>query len=292
MPDGAATGSHRVAKPAPQPEQLRSPAVAWWHTLLRMIAVLNLGLWSLATLSVTGAGIATHAKADATVYIQLILCAAYVLGCGFRSFLPVHDIPRTVLVDSRLSSVLVGRSVATIAELSFAAQWALILHQVAVSTHSPIGQAVSIAIVPLIALAQGCCWHAVLTTAQRGHVVENSIWGVSAALVVISLLMIGPHRIAEIYPPTILWCIGGIAYVGFMFFFDVPMYWSRWRTDQANKRRYMSISHGLADVRRRWTVSYRWDDWKTEVLWMSLYFSSGVWISISLVYASAALDAR
>lgn len=292
MPDGAATGSHRVAKPAPQSEQSRSPAVLWWHALLRAIAVLNLGLWSLAALSVTGAGVATPTKTDATVYIQLILCAAYVLGCGFRSFLPVHDIPRNVLVDSRLSSVLVGRTVATLAELSFAAQWALILHQVAVLTHSPLGQAVSIAIVPLIALAQGCCWHAVLTTAQRGHVVENSIWGVSAALVVISLLTIGPHRIMELYPPTILWCIGGCTYVGFMFFFDVPMYWARWVADQANNRQYLGISQGLGDVRRRWTVSYRWEDWKTEVLWMSLYFSGGVWISISLVYASAALGAR
>jgi hypothetical protein len=32
-------------------------------------------------------------------------------------------------------------------------------------------------------------------------------------------------------------------------------------------------------------VSYRWDDWKTEVVWMSLYFSAAVWISISLVQA-------
>jgi hypothetical protein len=204
----------------------------------------------------------------------------------------VYDIPRLVVVDSRLSSVLIGRSVATIAELSFAGQWALILHQLAVLTHSPMGQVVSIAIVPLIALAQGCCWHAVLTTAQRGHIVENSIWGVSAALVVISLLMIGPHRLAQLYPPTIAWCIGGVVYVGFMFFFDVPMYWSRWRADRTNRRHYLSISQGLADLRRRWTVSYSWEDWKSEVLWMSLYFSVGVWLSISLVSASAALAAR
>jgi hypothetical protein len=38
-------------------------------------------------------------------------------------------------------------------------------------------------------------------------------------------------------------------------------------------------------------VSYRWEDWKDEVLWMSLYFTIAVWISISLIYASAALDA-
>ena len=274
---------------APQPDQARSPAVAWWHALLRGIAVLNLALWSISAVSVTSGEAATHAKTDVDLHMQLLLCAVYVLGCGFRSFLPVYDIPRLALVHSRLSSVLVGRSVATIAELCFAAQWALILHRVAVLTHSPVGQVVSLAIVPLIALAQGCCWQAVLTTAQRGHIVENSIWGVSAALVVISLLIIGPHRLTEIYPPMIAWCVGGIAYAGFMFFFDVPMYWSRWVADQTNRRQYLTIPQGVVDVSRRWTVSYRWEDWKTEVLWMSLYFSVGVWISISLVYASVAL---
>jgi hypothetical protein len=275
----------------PDPDQVRSPAVIWWHTLLRAIAVLNLALWSISAVSIVGGETAIQAKTDIDLYSQLVLSAVYLLGCGFRSFLPVYDIPRLVLVDSRLSSVVVGRSVATIAEVAFAAQWALILHRVAVLGNSPFGQVASLAIVPLIVLAQCCCWHAVLTTAQRGHIVENSIWGISAALVVTSLLLIGPHRLAELHPPMIVWCIGGAAYVGFMFISDVPMYWKRWRADQANKRQYLSFSQGLADVSRRRTVSYRWEDWKSEVLWMSLYFSIGVWISISLIYASVVLDA-
>ena len=269
---------------------MTSPAVAWWHTLLRAGAVLNLALWSLTAVAVTSGQAVTHTRTgDVALHMQLLLSAVYVLGCAFRSWLPVYDIPRLVLVDSRLSSILVGRSVATVAELCFAAQWALILHSVAVLTGSPFGQVVSIAIVPLIVLAEGCSWHAVLTTAQRGHIAENSLWGISAALVVASLLVIGPHRLAELHPPMIAWCVGGILYVGYMFFFDVPMYWTRWRSDQTNKRRYLSITDGVLDVSRRWTVSYRWEDWKDEVLWMSLYFTFAVWISISLIYASAAL---
>jgi hypothetical protein len=154
-----------------------------------------------------------------------------------------------------------------------------------------LGQAVSLVIVPLIVLAEGSSWYAVLTTAQRGHVVENSLWGLSAALVVGSLLLIGPHRLAELYPPMIAWCVAGVAYVAFIFFFDVPMYWSRWRADQTHGRQYLSIAQGMLDVCRRWVVSYRWEDWKTEMLWMSLYFTLGVWSSISLVYASIALGA-
>jgi hypothetical protein len=275
-----------------RPDGATSHAVAWWHTLLRAIAVLNLALWTLAAVAVTRASAVTQVGIDAAYYTQLLLSAVYVLGCAFRSALPVFDIPRLVLVDSRLSSVLIGRSVATVAELCFAAQWALILHRIALLSGSPFGQAVSLALVPLIVLAEGCSWHAVLTTAQRAHVVENSIWGLSAALVIASLLMIGPHRLAVLYPPTIAWCVGGAAYVAFIFFFDVPMYWSRWLADQADGRRYLSIAAGLMDVWRRWSVSYRWEDWKNEVLWMSLYFTFGVWSSVAIVYASIALGAH
>jgi hypothetical protein len=224
--------------------------------------------------------------------MQLLLSAVYVSGCAFRSVLPVYDIPRVVLVDSPLSSVIVGRSVATVAELCFAAQWALILHRIAFLSHSLFGQAASLAIVPLIVLAEGCSWYAVLTTAQRGHAIENSIWGLSAALVVASMLVIGPHRVADLYPPMIAWCIGGAAYVVFIFLFDVPLYWSRWLADQTIGRQYLSIAQGVVDVCQRRVVSYRWEDWKNEVLWMSLYFTLGVWSSVSLVYASMALDAH
>src|SRR6186713_3195989 len=56
--------------------------------------------------------------------LQLLVSAGYVFGCAFRSFLPVFDVPRVTLVDSWLSSAMVGRSVATVAELCFAIQWA------------------------------------------------------------------------------------------------------------------------------------------------------------------------
>jgi len=249
-----------------------SRAVAWWHTLLRANAVLNVALWSLAAAAVRHQQTSIAIDSDAA-YLQLLLSAVYVGGCAYRSFLPVIDIPRIVLVDSRLSSVLVGRSVATVAELCFAAQWALILHRAAVLVGSPF------------VLAEICSWYAVLTTGQRAHAAENSLWGVAAALAVIGLLVIEPHRVAALYPVTIA---GGAAYVAFIFIYDVPMYWSRWRVDQTNGHRYLSIVDGLVDVRRRWTVSYYWEDWKNEVPWMSLYFTFGVWSSIWLVYASLA----
>jgi hypothetical protein len=270
-------------------EPVASHAVAWWHTSLRAIAVLNIALWSLCAVAVTREGASTHVQADATGYLQLLLSAVYVAGCAFRSFMPVIDIPRLVLIDSRLSSVLIGRSVATIAELCFAAQWALILHRSALLGHSPFVQAVSLAVVPIILLAEGCSWYAVLTTEQRAHALENSLWGLAATLAVAAMLVIGPHRLAALYPQMI---VGGTAYVAFIFICDVPMYWSRWLADQASGHKYSSIPDGMVEVCRRWKVSYRWEDWRNEVPWMSLYFTFGVWSSIWLVYVSSALVVR
>ena len=260
----------------------------WWHRLLAATAVLNLILWSGAAAAVVAAGMPSDVAMDAACRLQLLLSAGYVLGCAFRSVLPVYDIPRIVLVDSRWSSVFVGRSIATIAELCFAAQWALILHRISVLSGSPFGQGAAQAIVPLIVIAELCSWYAVLTTAQRGHVLENSLWGLSAALVIANMVAIGPHRLIALYPPMIVWCFGGVAYVLFMFLSDVPMYWSRWRADQVSGRRYLSVTQGLSDVWRRRVVSARWEDWHTEILWMTLYFTLGVWSSISLVYACLA----
>lgn len=268
---------------------MNSRAVLWWYRLLCLAAVLNIVLWSLSAAAVGPHG---EAGANPACRLQLFLSAVYVLGCAFRSLLPVYDIPRIVLVDSPLSSVMIGRSVATIAEVCFAAQWALLLHRAAVLGDSPFGEAAAVAIVPLILLAEVCSWHAVLTTAQRGHIFENSIWGLSAVLLLAGLLAIGPRRLIELYPPMIAWWAGGIAYGVFMFGFDVPMYWARWRADQLIGRPYLSISRGAVDVWRRRVVSHRWQDWKTEVLWMSLYFTVGVWSSVSVVYACLAMDAH
>jgi hypothetical protein len=262
-----------------------SRALAWWHTSLRAIAVLNIVLWSLCALAVARACGVAHFWTD-PCYLGLLLSAGYVAGCAFRCLLPVIDVPRLVLIDSPLSRVSIGRAVATVAELCFAAQWALVLHHVASLSSSPLGQALAVAVLALIVLAEAFSWYAVLSTEQRAHAAENSLWGLSAALVVAAVLAAGPHRFAGLYLPVLA---GGALYVAFIFFYDVPMYWSRWRADQARGHRYLSIAEGWVDVRTRWAVSRRWEDWRDELPWMSLYFTFGVWSSIWLVYASLAI---
>ena len=269
-----------------------SDAVSLWRALLRVIAVLNLALWCTALVAVHRGWTGIHGQTDISTPLQLLLSAVYVIGCAYRSVLPVYDIPRIVLVDTRWSSVFVGRTIATIAELCFAAQCALTLERVSMMDHSVFGHVAALMIVPLIVIAEVCSWYAVLTTAQLGHAIENALWGLSAALMVASLLMTGPYQHGELYLPVVAWCVLGAAYVLFMFWYDVPMYWSRWRADLSTGRQYLSLAQGMADVARRRVVSRRWQDWKSEVLWMTLYFSIGVWGSLSMVYVSIALDAN
>ena len=259
--------------------------VAAWWTFLCVVSGLNLLAWTASATWLQRRRVALSPEAYALRRLQLLLSAGYVLGCAFRSALPVYDVPRLCLVDSWWSSVLVGRSVAMLAELCFVAQWALLLRQAAVATGRPLGRWVSTVMVPLIVVAESCSWYSVLSTSNLGHVLEESLWGLSAALLVLSLADLWPRANPRLRPALALWCGAGVAYVVFMFLVDVPMYWSRWLADEAQGRPYLNLAQGLADVGGRWVVSHRWEDWKSEMLWMSLYFSAAVWLSIALVHA-------
>ena len=72
-----------------------------------------------------------------------------------------------------------------------------------------------------------------------------------------------------------------------MFMVDVPMYWTRWNFDESHGRHYLSIAQGLSDTAVRWQVSHNWQVWRGEVLWMSLYFSIAVWLSIACIHTPA-----
>ncbi|NML25062.1 hypothetical protein [Zoogloea dura] len=257
---------------------------SWW-AFLSTIATLNIAAWAYAAWQLQRRRPLMDAEAFALRRAQLLLSAGYVFGCAYRSYLPVFDVPRLCLVDSWLSSVVVGRSVATIAELCFVAQWALILRATSRATGSSVGGAISSLLVPMIAVAETCSWYAVLTTSNLGHVIEETLWGLGAALLVISLVEIWPRCARRLRPLLAVWGAAGLGYVFFMFLVDVPMYWSRWLADEATGRHYMSLAQGLLDASSRWVVSHRWADWHSEVAWMSLYFSVAVWLSIALIHA-------
>lgn len=263
---------------------MSSDVFLWWF-LLCAVSGLNILAWSLSAAALRRWHFTLSAEVYASRRLQLLLSAGYVFGCAYRSALPVYDVPRMCLVDTWLSSVIVGRSVATFAELCFVTQWALLLREISRVTGSMVGRTASLAVVPLIVIAEAFSWYSVLTTSNVGHVVEESLWGLCALLLVTSLVSFWPRCSATLRPLLAASCAVGIAYVLFMLLVDVPMYWSRWVADETSGRHYMSITQGAIDASERWVVSHRWEDWKNEIAWMSLYFSVAVWLSIALVHA-------
>jgi hypothetical protein len=263
-----------------------STGVLSWWVVLCAVGAANVVAWGLSLAALWRRQTLLSAESYIACRRQVVLSAVYVFGCAFRSALPVFDVPRLVLFNTWLSSVVVGRSVATIAELCFVAQWALMLRETARVTHSPVMKAISHLIVPFVAVAEICSWYSVLTTANIGHVIEETIWGTSAAMVACTLTAFYPRCPAGWRPMLMAAVIAGGAYAAYMFFVDVPMYWSRWIADQASGRQYLSIAQGLHDTFQHRVVSGRWEDWKGEMVWMSLYFSVAVWISISLAHAA------
>jgi hypothetical protein len=258
-----------------------SNPLAWWWSLLTMVSGVNIAVWFVLYRRLheqpTG-GLGSMSGIE----LMLLLCAAYVFGCAFRSFLPRADVQRICLFDTWLSSVVVGRSVATVAEVCFAAQWAIILHQLGTMTGADTTLNAAWVIVPLILIAECFSWHAVLTTNYLGNAIENSIWAVCFFIVGIGLCRLLPEFDGLVRVILAITIIGIAGYLAFLMTIDVPMYLSRWRAEMAVGSKPMRPLEGLRDVSTRWVVTHDLAEWKDEIAWMSLYFSMAVWASLAL----------
>ena len=219
---------------------------------------------------------------------HLALSAIYVLVCAFRSFWPRIDLERTVLVDSPLSSMVAGRTAATLAEVCFAAQVGLFVRQVGLQASQPIlVNTLPWLIVGLLALAQAFCWSSVLTLSHLGHALEESIWGATFAVVTVALALALPHLDGSLYWLTAAAVPGCAAYVVFMVVVDVPMYVRRWRRHQREGGQRLGVVAGFSDALHRREPTVSWAVWKPEVAWLTGYFSLAVWASIGLVHVAA-----
>src|SRR5579864_9478481 len=144
--------------------QARSNPLAWWWGLLTLVSSANIASWVMLYRHLHEQPPSSLGSSASDIELMLLLCAAYVFGCAFRSFLPRADVQRICLFDTWLSSVFVGRSVATVAEVCFAAQWAMILLQLGTMADAPITLTAAWVIVPLILIAECFSWYAVVTT--------------------------------------------------------------------------------------------------------------------------------
>src|SRR6202021_632247 len=200
-----------------------SNPLAWWWSLLTLVSGVNIAVWFLMYrwLHEQPAG---GLGSTSGIELMLLLCAAYVFGCAFRSFLPRADVQRICLFDSWVSSVAVGRSVATVAEVCFAAQWTMILLQLGTMSGATTAVYAAWVIVPLILIAECFSWHAVVTTNYVGNAIENSIWAVAFFIVGVGICRLLPEFGAGLRIILAGAVVGIVVYLAFLMTVDVPMY--------------------------------------------------------------------
>ena len=266
-----------------------NPVARWWG-LLTFVSAANIAIWFLLYREYH-TELATRFSSSSSTELMLLLSAAYVFGCAFRSLLPRADVQRICLFDTWLSSVVVGRSVATVAELCFAAQWTIVLLRLGAMTGSDTTLNAALVILPLILIAEAFSWYAVLTTNYLGSAIENSIWAVAFSAIGIGLMRLLPDFDGAVRVALAIACLGIAGYLVFLLTVDVPMYVGRWRDKAANGRRFLRPLEGLYDASTRWVVTRDLSAWKDEIAWMSLYFSAAVWSSLGLCVFYA-LEAR
>jgi hypothetical protein len=258
--------------------------VIFWWALLCGCSVANLSAWVLSKKLLE-----SKASGDQKLNLlrrrQVILSGVFVAACSLRSFFPKADVQRYVLFGSWVSSILVGRALATVAELCFVIQLALLIRELAQETANRLGLFIARLVVPLIVIAEICSWYSTLTTSYLGNIFEESLWAFSGLLLTVAAISLWKRSSAQWKK----WLMGlicfGFCYVAFMSLHDVPMYVMRYQANAAQQNAHLSFSQGIKDVSEHWIVTYRWQDWKDEIPWLTLYFSLAVWISIGLAHA-------
>ncbi|MGR9108787.1 MAG: hypothetical protein ACU843_17860 [Gammaproteobacteria bacterium] len=256
------------------PERSKMNRTFLWWKFLCFMAVINILVWLVA--------IGMRSDFQNFSFSQPVLSGVYVLVCAFRSFFPRIDLERYCLFDTPISSVVIGRSCATVAEICFSIQCALLIYDLGVLLNAPTIISISYAIVPIIVLAQISCWYAALTLNHFWHGMEEFAW------VVMVLLAAGCFLNGFILLSgfnQVLMGIGllsGLGSIYIMLFFDIPMYFSRKQDGSRSGMKYLTITEGMNDALSRRVQTSDWEVWKKEALWITPYFTVGVWLSIGM----------
>ena len=256
-------------------------ALPWWHALCAL-AALNVCAW-------LGIWLFGPAR-DTYSTLQLTLSGAYVFVCAYRSILPRVDLERRVVVDSVVSSIFLGRSAATIAEVCFGVQLGLLIYELGAYAGLPGVQETAWVVTLCTVLAQGFCWHSILTLNHITQAVESLLWALGFSWMTALLIVVAMDTGGVVHALALAGVLASSTFVVYVLFFDVPLYLRRFNKARAHGQRYLSVQQGLRDAWFRREPDHSWDNWRADALWLTPYFSVGVWISMALVFVPLALS--
>jgi hypothetical protein len=138
-------------------------------------------------------------------------------------------------------------------------------------------------VLPIIIVAELACWFAVVTLNNMGHAIEELLWSIMVGLVAAGLVIYWQHTGGALPMWIAIGLIASAGTAALILLVDIPLYITRWRIGKRAGLRYLAVVEGLKDAVVRRRVTQAREDWRGEVLWMSLYFSVGVWVSLGLV---------
>lgn len=250
----------------------------WWK-LLSIIALLNISFWVFSYHYFS----TQKTEIDTLTRQHLILSGIYTLVCAFRSFWPRIDLERYVLKDHWLSSIVLGRSAATIAEISFAIQMKLFIDELIYHSQLVYFADYTWIIIVFLTIAQLFCWLSVINLSHFGHIIEESLWGITFSFIAFTISFSIPVLTGTWLYIAWLGAISSWIYVAYMFMVDVPMYYKRWQSS-GSQRSHVSFTHSFQDALKRRQYNRSWSIWKQEAIWLTGYFCGAVLLSISLSY--------
>lgn len=218
------------------------------------------------------------------------LAVPWVLECAWRSVFPSLYLQRFVFWDTMLNSIIVDRCWACVGELAWTFQVAYALRHVdkEVTGGKCWIQMSGWAAFVIYIAAECTSYYNTATTNEFFCAVEVLLDG-------LAFLVMAP---AALY----LWCkIPGstcgksaktycaimvplcIIYPLYNILVDAPMYLKRYHADQAAHKQYFGFLEGLEDAAVTRHVTHQLGHWSADMLWMTLYFSAGVWSGIALM---------
>ena len=261
-----------------------------WNISLTAISIINILILSLYfTIN--------YNKLDNFQIKLTILVGIYTFVCAIRSIWPRIDNTRLCFYKNIISLPIVGRALATIAELSFILLIVLINKKILVNFNIFSNKRFNIKslltingiLFPIIVFAQICCWIGVITTDHLWNAVEESMWAgfgiLSIVLYIILFVFIckvgklnGQTKLVKILIPFMILIL--IGYVVFMIMVDVPMYLKNSNKHDGN---YMGLKNGIIDLCKCKKVTSSFKEWKEDIPWLTGYFTLAVWASIGLL---------
>lgn len=231
--------------------------------------------------------------------LYFILLANAIIFTGIRGLYPVSEGERKCMYNS--IPPIVTRTCATIAEISLGALIMFMTINILIHIQKNNKSKKSLfenlekisyffIFVPVIANMN--CWMGVSTKLNLFNSIEESLWTIYAIFLLIVYLLILKNvnnKISKYNLIKYTCLIGSIllfCYIIYMIFLDVPMYLKNYLYIIEDSK-IEKVNTGIKNMFKCNILTKKYSDWNNEILWMSSYFISLMFLLFAIYYINA-----